>query len=337
MGLIRTIGGSDPKYLTATDILIGDMSDINYEFLLFDRPIILLANEWLRENFPHIGIKTDLEGLASAIERSIAHPDEYGAQRGYWHKKTMYNPDGRSSQRVLDAILRRSGIVDPHIVFVTGGDPVIEGTIYPVMAVAQERGIQVACVEKGPIDQDHSRVIYVGAHNGHLKFEGGYKVHLDHGLKGTGVLDLEYHIAKYKENNYCPNTDLHITEGEVSFETTKILLDPYSDRTVMVGYPKSDTLLKLNTSENRRAVFKELRFNPEALLITYAPAGPMRLPAKPGGSYSLDVVSELKRIVARSGHNILVKLKYPQPTLMQRVRRRLGRELRKVLPARTRR
>ena len=57
----KIIGGADPKFLAATDILIGDMSNINYEFLIFDRPVILLANKWLQNHFPDIGIKTNLK------------------------------------------------------------------------------------------------------------------------------------------------------------------------------------------------------------------------------------------------------------------------------------
>ena len=46
---VRFVTSSDPKYIAAADILIGDMSDINYEYLLFNRPIILLANKWLKK------------------------------------------------------------------------------------------------------------------------------------------------------------------------------------------------------------------------------------------------------------------------------------------------
>jgi len=60
---LKLIGSPALTYLAATDILIGDMSDVNYEFLLFDRPIIILANRWVNENFPDIGIKTDITGI----------------------------------------------------------------------------------------------------------------------------------------------------------------------------------------------------------------------------------------------------------------------------------
>ena len=107
----KQIDSPDPKYLAATDILIGDMSDTNYEFILFDRPIILLANKWLRENFPDIGIKMDLERLEKAIERSLKQPEEFQEQRRHWLEKTIYKPDGNSSKRVLDIILKSEHII----------------------------------------------------------------------------------------------------------------------------------------------------------------------------------------------------------------------------------
>ena len=79
--VLREIESPEARYLAGTDVLIGDMSDINYEFLLFDRPIILLSNEWLRKNFPDIGIKTDVPELGQSIKRCLSDPTEYGGQR----------------------------------------------------------------------------------------------------------------------------------------------------------------------------------------------------------------------------------------------------------------
>jgi len=95
--VFQQFGSAEPKYLAATDILIGDMSNINYEFLIYDRPIILLANKWVQENFPDIGIKTDIKGLRAAIASSIECPDEFKAQRRYWLDKRIYKTDGLSS------------------------------------------------------------------------------------------------------------------------------------------------------------------------------------------------------------------------------------------------
>ena len=127
----RQIGSAEAKYLAATDVLIGDMSNTNYEFLLYDRPIILLANEWLRKNFPDIGIKTDLAGLLDAIERSVKNPDEFKAQRKCWLEKTIYQPDGLTSKRYIDIILSKCQIENPRFVFIHGNNSVRKTNLEP--------------------------------------------------------------------------------------------------------------------------------------------------------------------------------------------------------------
>jgi hypothetical protein len=327
------IGSADPKYLSATDILIGDMSDTNYEFLLFDRPIIQLANEWLRENFPDIGIKTDLEGLEDAIYRSIEYPDEFREQREYWLAKTIHQPDGHSARRVLDTITQHSGIAVPKFVFIHGDNSVRKTNLDPLMREAMQAKINADCVTRVDHTQDPTDTIFVAAHFADLDIPGGYKVHLDHGLKGQGTANVEMSFRDYQNNDFFPHINLHITAGEVGQERTQWLIGPHSDRAVIGGYPKADDLLCLNTESNKQQVYAELRLERDGLLITYAPAGRESY-EKPGGSYRLDVIHKLKEIAARSEHNFLVKLKSPQPALMQRVRRRFGRELRKILPAR---
>ena len=66
----KIIHSPDEKYLAATDLLIGDMSDINYEFLIFNRPIILLANKWVKKNWPDIGYKLDEENSDEFLEKN---------------------------------------------------------------------------------------------------------------------------------------------------------------------------------------------------------------------------------------------------------------------------
>jgi len=103
--------------------------------------------------------------------------------------------------------------------------------------------------------------------------QNGYCVHIDHDLKGDGITDFELWNNEYKNMYYLPNINLHITEGKCSCERTKCALGPNQKRVVMVGYSKSDTLLKLNTSQNKISGCEELGFNPAKPLITYAPAG----------------------------------------------------------------
>ena len=322
----KQIGSGDLKYLAATDILIGDMSNVNYEFSLFDKPVILLANEWLRENFPDIGIKTDLAGLEDAIKRSLDNPDEYKEQREYWLKKTIHQPDGLSSKRCLNTIVERSEITRPEFVFIHGNNSVCRWSLEPLVAEAEKRGLRTSFVAMVKKNRGQGDTIYVAAHVVHLNISGGYKVHFDHGLKGKGTTNVEAARESYEKEGYFPLIDLHITEGEMSFEKTQIFVGPYKDRVVMVGSPKSDYLLKLNTEENKVSAYKELGFDPGKPLITYAPAGKESY-IKPGGSLSREVIDRLKEIASRYDYNILIKLKYPRGIIIVQALNKLRRML----------
>jgi len=322
------IGNPDPKYLAATDILIGDMSDINFEFLVYDRPVILLANEWLIKNFPDIGIKTDLNSLKNAIERSIKKPKEFSKRRKYWLKKTMLNPDGNSSVRVLDVILRYSKIKYPFIVLLHGNNEVLKTHLNDLHTVILERGINVEYIDYFNFEKysGMDNVICISPFIMLMKGLNNYfTVHIDHGVKGPGTTDLKSLINQFKEREYFPFVKLHITEGEASQKKTKLILGPYKDRAVMVGYPKSDSLIKLNTRENKVSVCNEFGFNPDKLLITYAPAGKYSYPWKQGASLSIEVLKRLKKISREIDVNILVKLKSEKKPLYKRIYQKIKR------------
>ncbi len=311
----RIISSPDPKYLAATDILVSDMSNINYDFLIYNRPIVLLANEWLIKNFPDIGIKTDLDHLEEAIARVINYPDEYKQQREYWHKKTMHNPDGNSSLRVFDAITKYSKFIKPVIIFIHGGNEISKFHLEPLFKISQSRGYRSILAnnpKKIQISEDQRKngVIFVATHNNVLKeIKNGFKVHIDHSVKGVGVTDYERLSLQYRENRYYPNTDLHITEGEVSYENTISLMGEYKNKVIMVGYPKSDLLIKANTFENKKDIFKSLGFDIAKPLITYAPTGKYRYPYKQGASLSNESIEKFKMVSKKNNYNILVKLR----------------------------
>jgi len=310
---LKKIGSPDPKYLAATDILISDMSNINYDFLLFNRPIILIANEWLRKNFPDLGIKTDLDGLGDAILRSIENPGEFEDQRKYWLKKTIYRPDGNSSKRVTDVIIKKSGIKDPFVLLIYAKNEVSKVHLSPIFETLKKRKIDVKIIDhfdKNKYIKFKDRLICIATHNQVLlNIEYGYKVHINHSVKGQGTTDIENELEIFKMWKYCPGTNLHITEGETCHWETKIFLGPYSDRAIMAGYPKADTLFRLNTDINKCSVFSELNFNPDKLLITYAPTGKYSYPFKQGASLSNKAISRLKKISIENDYNILIKLR----------------------------
>ncbi len=306
----KIVGDSNPKYLAATDILIGDMSDINYEFLVFNRPIILLANDWVQREFPDIGIKCDIESLSDAIERSIAYPDEYERNRLKWLSRTHHKADGKSSKRVLDEIFECANLKNPDLVFIYGNSKVLKDTLQPLYDEAKKRGLSCKFIECFSGKNKQQNVIYISSHNELLSFPHGYKVHIDHGNKGPGVTEIEHKIKQWKDNNYWSNTDLFITEGEISHERTQKVLGPYSHKAEMVGFPRSDDYIRLNTKENKISVCSSLRFDPSKILVTYAPAGTYSYPFKQGASLSKEVLNYLKQLSKKANYNILVKLKY---------------------------
>ena len=306
----RIVGDSDAKYLAATDIFIGDMSDINYEFLVFNRPIILLANDWVQKEFPNIGIKCNIESIRNAIERSIAYPNEFEKNRLKWLSKTHHKADGKSSERVLDTILEYANFEHPEIVFISGNNKVLKDTLQPLYNEAKKRELSCKFIEYFSDTNKQNNVIYISSHNELLSFSHGYKVHIDHGNKGPGVTDIEHKIKQWKDNHYWPNTDLFITEGEISHERTKKVLGKHSHKAVMVGFPRSDDYVRLNTKENKISVCSSLQFDPDKILVTYAPAGKYSYPFKQGASLSKKVLKYLRKLSQETDYNILVKLKY---------------------------
>ena len=295
-------------------MLIGDMSNTNYEFLLYDKPVILLANEWLKENFPNIGIKTDLNGLFDAIERSLQNPDEFKVARKHWLEKTIYKPDGFTSKRYIDIVLSKCQIENPTLVLIHGNDSVRKTNLEPLLEEVRNRGMKTQYVAAVSNDSAKSDAVYIGAHyEDLLNIPTGYKVHIDHDLKGKGTNNVEMAIRDHTKHNYMPATDLYIIAGEAGNEYTKTVLGPLHNRRVIGGYPKGDKLIGLNTPENRTSVFKELEFDVNKPLITYAPAAKQGY-AKPGGSLSPEIIAKLKELSKETNYNILVKLKYPGPS-----------------------
>ena len=315
---VRQIESPEAKYLAATDILIGDMSDINYEFLLFDRPIILLANDWLRTNFPDIGIKTDINELEEAIERSINNPLEYAEQRKEWLEKTIHKPFDNASERVLKVAISKCGYHKPNTVIIHGSSEVRKSNLKPLYEEALSQDMRAYFVSHAKRTRNRKEQIYFAAHFEDLKIHNGYKVHLDHGLKGQGTANVEMSKRDYLQKDFFPIINLHITAGQIGDERTKMLLGPNSDRTAIGGYPKADHLNKLNTWENKKSVFKDLEFDDDKLLITYAPAGKQSY-EKPGGSLGPEVIRKLDELSMEYGYNILVKLKYSKPNVFYRV------------------
>lgn len=89
------------SYMQAADLLVTDTSSVAYEFLLLDRPIITY-NAIARID-KGINITSPAE-LGSAIETSLADPQEYSSNRQYYLNEIHPYQDGESSIRIIDRI-----------------------------------------------------------------------------------------------------------------------------------------------------------------------------------------------------------------------------------------
>ena len=315
---IKTVSSPDPKYLSSTDILIGDMSDINYEFLLLDKPLILLANEWIHNNWPDIGVKTNINGLNDAIIESNNNPNKYSSSRKIWLNKTIYQPYENASLRILDKVIKLSKFRNPILVIVDGNSEVRRSNLISLYNEALSRNMKVIYQNFPKKINISNEVIYLAVHFEDLIIKSGFNVHLDHGLKGKGAANVQLSIEDYKKNNYFPLIDLHITAGSVGDERTKMQLGPNHHRTWIGGYPKADTINFSNTKTNRNIVCTELGFNPEFPIITYASTGPLS-DEKPGGSLNPNVLAELKRISEYNNYNVLIKLKNSKKSFFKKL------------------
>jgi CDP-glycerol glycerophosphotransferase (TagB/SpsB family) len=190
----------------------------------------------------------------------------------------------------------------------------------PVYEEIRRRGIKAEFVSSF-VEEKYAKIpglICISTHNEILdKIKFGYKVHIDHSVKGKGVTYFEGLADIYRARDYYKGTDLQITEGVESFENTKKLMGPLKERVVMAGYPKSDTLIKFNTGENKNNIYEELGFDIDKILITYAPTGKYRYPFKQGASLSGRVLKCLKDIAKKNNYNLLIKLRSREPSYLK--------------------
>jgi hypothetical protein len=228
-------------------------------------------------------------------------------------------------------IIEKSGITNPYILFIHGDNDVSKVHLDPLFSAAREKCF--SCGFAGYFDEkthaSQKDLLIVSTHNNILDdIKYGYRIHIDHSVKGKGVTDFNSLCLLYKEKEYYKNTDLQVTEGEISFENTKLLMGPLKDRVIMAGYPKSDTLLKYNTAENKEQVYRELGLKNDRILITYAPTGKYRYPFKQGASLSKEMLNHLKIIAKTNDYNILVKLRSKE-TLYEKMSKIVNRFFRK--------
>ena len=307
--MFKVIGRIEPNIICATDFLIGDMSDINYEFLLLNRPIILLSNPWLKLNFPDIGHRiSSIRELPEALQ-AIKIEDAFEDIRADYVKKAFSVTDITSSDVALARILEASQIDNPCLVLHHKNNQIYKSNLLPLIDSAAKLKINV--FENVKISSKNT--INVGSHFKVLLDKGiadRFCVHLDHGLKGTGTANVGIARCDYKKNNYFPTVNLHLTAGPMGQARTEMLLGPLKSRAMLGAYPKATSILQNSQSAVRSMILRSFGLEPDLPVITYAPAGEESF-EKPGGSLNRRILQDLKQFEKNYKCNMVIKLKYP--------------------------
>tara|TARA_B100000963_G_scaffold361656_1_gene398489 strand:+ start:7006 stop:7992 length:987 start_codon:yes stop_codon:yes gene_type:complete len=327
--MFKIINESYPNILSVTDILIGDMSDINYEFLLVDKPIILISNAWLDKNFPDLGERiSNIKQLHKTLLK-IQNIDNFVKNRDFYKKKAFFIYNNTNSKETLRKIIEFSNIDNPIISLHHNNNQIYKSNLLPLKKAAENMHLEVY----ENFSNSLPNIIHIAAHFAVLKnpsISNDFCVHLDHGLKGDGTANVEISLADYKKNNFFPNVDLHITAGPMGFERTKKLLGTNSDRAIQGAYPKADYIINGNNNNNRYSICKRYNLDPNLPIITYASAGEESL-EKPGGSLSKEIIAELRNIHKLGGYNVVVKLKYKH-YFIRRAFSKMKTKLKKLFP-----
>ena len=309
MTVYKVIGRSEPNILCATDYLIGDMSDINYEFLLLNKPIILLSNEWLDENFPCLGMRiSDASQIADALN-TVENNDAFAESRKYFLRKAFAVTDASNADVALHTILSEAKVENPILALHHKNNIIFKSNLMPLRRSAEEIGVKVVQNQR----LRSPNVINVAAHFNCLLdpiIAKNFCVHLDHGLKGEGTANVNISANDYIKNEFFPSVDLHLTAGEMGQTRTEMLLGPLKSRAKIGGYPKATSIIEDARDDKRRTILKFYGLNPSLPVVTYAPAGEESF-EKPGGSLSKNVIRELKHLSKNAKCNVVVKLKYP--------------------------
>lgn len=93
--------------LASADILISDASSTIWEFLVLNRPIVLL-NEFaileLKESQPNVGFRVSADKIEKSIIQYLGNPGLYKEERTAECRKVHYKFDGNAARRAVDAL-----------------------------------------------------------------------------------------------------------------------------------------------------------------------------------------------------------------------------------------
>ncbi len=157
-------------YMQMADVLITDTNTAAFEFVSIDKPVVLFDNPNRKEyhgfhpndieySYPDVGIHVNtFEQLVDAVHRSIQHPAEFHDNRMRIVNDLLSYRDGKSTQRVVDAICdlldekyRYSGINNDKTLVIVNCSGDTESILTTLHSIARDRSTNVQVVILGDI------------------------------------------------------------------------------------------------------------------------------------------------------------------------------------------
>jgi len=80
--------------------------------------------------------------IINVNSHTIKNPEKYAEQRRYWHQKTMYKPDGNSSERIIDTIIQYSKMKNPFLLLLHGNNEVLKTHLNPLFGTTVQLNIE---------------------------------------------------------------------------------------------------------------------------------------------------------------------------------------------------
>lgn len=104
----------------AADALVTDYSSVLFDFVLTDKPIILLAPDLAEYQNERRGFYLNYHDTVPGpvclstdeVVQALQSPDEYSARRAEFRARFAPYDDGHASRRAVDALLRHEGLID---------------------------------------------------------------------------------------------------------------------------------------------------------------------------------------------------------------------------------
>jgi hypothetical protein len=299
-----------PYWLAKADIFVGDMSDLTYEALILDIPILQFENKWIKDNFPVVGerFKTGSE-LYQKLSAMMSQEIPIGTSLKYSNIiDNVIDCPSNSEGRILTELSSTFSLPNVNFEFHHLNNHIYKEILFPILDQIKKYYPKYTVIDTTRstklINKPNFRNVSLICHveTSHILKNDDYIIHIGHGLKGDGTAFLGKSIELYRSNNHFIKIDKFYVAGKMGKDRLTNVLGVGCDRISIVGYAKITKLI-----QSRRKLQKRKRVS-DKITILYGPAG-IREPDKPGGSVTISLLYNLIKVGLKPNVCVVIKVK----------------------------